>query len=88
MRGDHDLALLRGPARHLFVAEGAQLLRIGGNGEPAAGGVIDAGGHMLKHPPGIPATCSPMADLALNGLAEVRAVMHAFGPYGVLLGVA
>ena len=39
MRGDHDLTLLRGPARHLFVAKGAQLLRIGGNGKLAAGGV-------------------------------------------------
>src|SRR6266508_832928 len=88
MRGDHDLTLLRGPAGHLFVAKGAQLLRIGGNGKLAAGRVIDAGGHVLKHPAGIPATGSPVANLALNGLAFLHAVVHTFGPDCVLLGMA
>src|SRR6266542_4634000 len=86
MRGDHDLTLLRGPAGHLFVAKGAQLLRIGGNGKLAAGGVVDARGYVLKQPAGIPAAGSPMADLALNQLALLNAVVHAFGPYRVLLG--
>src|ERR1700693_3610293 len=88
MRGDYDLTLLRGPARHLFVTKRAELQRIGGNGELAARGVIDAGGHVLKHPTCTPATRGPMANLALNKLAELRAVVHAFGPYCVLLGMA
>ena len=81
MRGDHDLPLLRGPARHLFVAEGTQFQAIGRNGKFAAGGVIDAGGHVLKHASGVPSSGSLMANLALNDLAQLRAVVHAFRPY-------
>src|SRR5450759_4857118 len=88
MRGDHDLTLLGGPARHLFVAKRAELQCIGGNGELAAGGVIDAGGHVLKHSARTPAARGPMANLALDELAELRAVVHAFGPHRVLLGMA
>jgi hypothetical protein len=85
---DHDLTLLRGPARQPFMTESAKLSRIGGNDHLHVLRVIRAGGRRPEHIANIARATGTVADLALDDLAEVGAVVDTGGPYCELLRMA
>jgi hypothetical protein len=86
--GDHDLRLLRGPARHLFMAKSAKLCRIGWDGQLQVIRVIGPGGRVHKHAARISPAGRAMADLALDDLSDINAVVDAFRPFREALRVA
>ena len=88
MVSDHDLPLLQRSPGQPFVAEGAELSRVRRNSQLEVGWVIGPGRRSFEHAVIVPLAGSPMADLTLNDLSDVGAVVDAFEPISDLLGVA
>ena len=85
---DHDLGLLQRSPRHLFVTKRAERPRVGRDGKLQVVGVNRAGRCVDIALLGVAAAAGAVADLAFHDLADIGAVVDAFGPFGELRGVA
>ena len=85
---DHDLALLPRTPRYLFMTNAAIRPRIRWDGKLQVDGMNRTGRCVDVARIGVPAAAGAMTDFAFDHFANVGTVMDAFGPSGVLNGVA
>ena len=86
--GDHDLTLLQRPARHSFMAKGAELSRVGRDDHFEILRVFRAGGSPLVRVGIVALAAGPVTHLAFNDLSDIGTVVHAIGPLRELLRMA